>query len=172
MTSHSRLRRASLVAVLIGLVACCMAPAAQADWRDSMREMAKQRARQTANEQLGIPTASLPGAQVYFIGLKNGDTFASGSTIRFGLKGMGVAPVTAGPLDGTGHFVLVVDGTVTDFTKPLPSNAMFRHFDNGYTEVDLALPTGRHVLQLMLADYRNLVHQPPLASPVITVTVH
>ena len=42
--------------------------------------------------QAGGPTPSPPGAAVYFIGLKDGDTLPTKSTIHFGLRGMGVAP--------------------------------------------------------------------------------
>src|SRR6478752_7683039 len=45
-----------------------------------------------ALSQTGGPTPSPSGAAVYFIGLKDGDTMPTKSTLHFGLRGMGVAP--------------------------------------------------------------------------------
>src|SRR5882672_8104501 len=67
-------------------------------------------------------TAPAPNAEVYFIAPLNGATVHGPITIRFGLKGMGVAPAGV-KFENTGHHHLLVD---TDFSElkigaPLPS---------------------------------------------------
>jgi hypothetical protein len=39
------------------------------------------------------------------------------------------------------------------------------------TEVVLTLPVGRHTVQLVLADGSHVPREPPVVSPVITITV-
>jgi len=56
----------------------------------------------------GGPTPSPPGAEVYFIGLKDGDTIPTKSTIHFGLRGMGVAPAGSDRAN-SGHHHLIID---------------------------------------------------------------
>jgi hypothetical protein len=117
-------------------------------------------------------TPSPPGAAVYFINLKDGDTVTSPFKVQFGLTGMGVAP--AGSQNpNTGHHHLLIDTQLTpeQMKQPIPVDAQHRHFGGGQTEVDLTLPPGQHTLQLVFADGSHLVHEPPVVSPVITVTV-
>ncbi len=57
--------------------------------------------------------AAPAGAEVYFIAPQNGATLHSPVTIRFGLKGMGIAPAGI-KFDNTGHHHLLVD---TDYQR-------------------------------------------------------
>jgi hypothetical protein len=117
-------------------------------------------------------TPSPPGAAVYFINLKDGDTVTSPFKIQFGLTGMGVAP--AGSQNpNTGHHHVLIDTQLTpeQMKQPIPADAQHRHFGGGQTEVVLTLPPGRHTLQLVLADGAHIPHEPPVVSPVINVTV-
>ncbi|MGY3503491.1 DUF4399 domain-containing protein [Bradyrhizobium sp. USDA 4471] len=61
-----------------------------------------------AQAQTGGPTPSPPGAAVYFIGLKDGDTLPTKTTLHFGLHGMGVAPAGSDRAN-SGHHHLIVD---------------------------------------------------------------
>ena len=61
-----------------------------------------------ARAQTGGPTSSPPGAAVYFIGLKDGDSIPPKSTIHFGLRGMGVAPAGSDRAN-SGHHHLIID---------------------------------------------------------------
>jgi len=81
------------------------------------------------------------------------------------LSGTGLAGL-AGML-GAGNTQL----TPEQLKQPIPVDAEHRHFGGGQTEVVLTLPPGQHTLQLVLADGSHLVHEPPVVSPVITVTV-
>jgi hypothetical protein len=46
-----------------------------------------------------------------------------------------------------------------------------RHFGGGQTETMLSLPPGQHTLQLEFADWSHVPFNPPIASPIITLTV-
>jgi Domain of unknown function (DUF4399) len=68
----------------------------------------------------GGPTPSPPGAAVYFIELKDGDTLPAKPTIRFGLRGMGVAPAGT-DRQNTGHHHLIIDSDLPPLDQPIPS---------------------------------------------------
>ena len=119
-------------------------------------------------------TASAPGAEVYIISPHNGQTVKSPVTVRFGLKGMGIAPAGI-KFDNTGHHHLLIDSELpTDMSKPLATTDKILHFGKGQTEVTLdkdKLPPGKHTLQLVLGDMNHVPLNPPLVSKKITVTV-
>ena len=115
-------------------------------------------------------TAAPDGAVVYFLSPANGATVTSPVTVRFGLRGMGVAPagVTA---PNTGHHHLLVDAALPPENLPIPNDANHRHFGLGQTETELVLEPGQHTLQLILGDQLHIPHQPPVRSGPITITV-
>lgn len=116
-------------------------------------------------------TPSPEGAKVYVISPKDGATVTSPFTVRFGLKGMGVAPAGT-EVANTGHHHLLIDvKELPDFNRPIPSDEHHRHFGGGQTEVDLDLPAGQHTLQLILGDRFHVPHDPPVVSKRITITV-
>jgi hypothetical protein len=116
-------------------------------------------------------TAAPENALVYFLSPANGSTVTSPFTIRFGLRGMGVAP--AGVTNpSTGHHHLLIDvATLPPDDLPIPNDANHRHFGLGQTETELTLPPGQHTLQLVLGDALHIPHQPPVRSEKITITV-
>lgn len=114
---------------------------------------------------------SVEGTTVYFIAPANNAVVSSPVSVKFGLKGMGVAPAGAN-LANTGHHHLLVDvAELPDFSLPLPANDNVRHFGGGQTETELTLPPGRHTLQLVFADYLHIPHDRPVVSEKITITV-
>lgn len=117
-------------------------------------------------------TPAPPGATVYFINLKDGDTVSSPFKIQFGLTGMGIAPAGV-EKDKTGHHHLLIDTKLSDeeAKAPLPMDPKHMHFGGGQTETTLTLPPGRHTLQLVLGDWSHVPFAPPIVSPVITITV-
>jgi hypothetical protein len=126
---------------------------------------------------IGVPAATLattapPKASVYFISPTNNDTVTSPFTVRFGLRGMGVAPAGI-EKENTGHHHLLIDTTLSpdEFNQPIASDPQHLHFGGGQTETELTLPPGRHTLQLVLGDWSHIPFNPPIVSPVITVTV-
>ena len=117
-------------------------------------------------------TPSPPGAAVYFINLKDGDTVTSPFKVQFGLSGMGIAPVGV-QNERTGHHHLVIDTKLSDeeLKRPIAADAKHVHFGGGQTETTVTLAPGSHTLQLVLGDWSHIPHNPPVMSPVITVTV-
>jgi hypothetical protein len=116
-------------------------------------------------------TPAPAGAEVYIIAPKDGAKVKSPFTVRFGLKGMGVAPAGI-KLENTGHHHLLIDTDApADLTQPLPSTDQIKHFGKGQTETELTLPPGKHTLQLILGDALHVPFNPPLISKKITVTV-
>lgn len=121
-------------------------------------------------------TPSAPGARVYFINLRDGDTVSSPFLVQFGVSGMGVAPANFDGGDftrNTGHHHLLVNATLEGHAlhQGIPSDDNHRHFGGGQTEAMITLPPGRHTLQLVFADWAHVPHNPPVMSARITVTV-
>lgn len=115
-------------------------------------------------------SAAPQGAKIAFTGIKDGDTVASPFKIGLSAEGIKVAP--AGSLEpGTGHFHLLTDTDLPPQDAPLPANDHVKHFGKGQIETDVALPPGKHTLQLEMTDGNHLPFQPPLLSSRITVTV-
>jgi hypothetical protein len=116
-------------------------------------------------------TPSAPGATVGFANLADGDVVPPGFTARFTISGMGIAPAGAA-IENTGHFHLLIDlPDLPDLGQPLPANEHVVHFGKGQTSTELNLAEGQHRLQLLLADYAHVAHEPPVMSKVITVTI-
>jgi hypothetical protein len=127
---------------------------------------------------IGLPAAALaetaapPNASVYFINLKDGDTVSSPFKVQFGLTGMGIAPAGI-EKPNTGHHHLIIDTTLSpeELKRPIGMDAKHLHFGGGQTETMLTLPPGRHTLQLELGDWSHVPFNPPIQSPVISITV-
>ena len=124
---------------------------------------------------MGAATAqdkSPPGAKVYIINLKDGDTVSSPFKVQFGLTGMGVAPAGV-EKPNTGHHHLIIDAKVTGdaLKQPLPADKNHLHFGGGQTETMVTLTPGKHTLQLVLGNWSHIPHSPPVMSDVVTVTV-
>lgn len=119
-----------------------------------------------------LPVTKAPaGAEVYIISPQDGATVPQTFTVRFGLKGMGVAP--AGVVHAkTGHHHLLVDvKALPPAGQPIPNDKQHMHFGGGQTETTLTLPPGTHTLQLDLGDANHIPFDPPVVSKAITVHV-
>jgi hypothetical protein len=127
---------------------------------------------------VGIPaaatgqTASPPNAAVYIINLKDGDTVTSPFKVQFGLTGMGIAPAGV-ERPNTGHHHLLIDTTLSpdELRQPIVMDAKHMHFGGGQTETMLSLLPGQHRLQLEFADWSHVPFNPPVMSPIVTITV-
>jgi hypothetical protein len=116
-------------------------------------------------------TPSPPGAEVYIISPKDGAKVHSPVVVRFGLKGMGVAPAGV-KFENTGHHHLLIDTDApTNMGAPLPATDNIKHFGKGQTEASIELTPGKHTLQLLLGDQNHVPHDPPVISKKITITV-
>jgi hypothetical protein len=114
------------------------------------------------------------GARIYIISPKSGATVMSPVTIKFGHKGLGIAPA-GDKTPNTGHFHLLIDqGLPADLSVPLPANDNILHYGKAQTEATLdatKLPPGKHTLQLVMGDGSHIPHSPALVSKKITITV-
>ena len=118
----------------------------------------------------GLPRSTSPeGAGVYIISPADGAVVSSPVTVKFGLKGMGVAPAGTDKTN-TGHHHLLVDGKMMP-AMDKPMGAEVTHFGGGQTETTVALEAGTHTLQLILGDKNHIPHQPAVLSDKITITV-
>jgi hypothetical protein len=117
-------------------------------------------------------TAPAANAEVYFISPSDGAVVQGPVTVRFGLKGMGIAPAGV-KFDNTGHHHLLVDTDLSELKldAPLPATDKILHFGKGQTETSLTLAPGKHTLEIVLADYLHNSFDPPLHSKKITITV-
>ncbi|PTX55858.1 uncharacterized protein DUF4399 [Litoreibacter ponti] len=122
--------------------------------------------------------APVDGAEAYFIGLSDGDTVQTPVTVRFGIKGMGVAPAGV-EKDGTGHHHLLInrpalgqgeDG-MEEYEYGLVGSDNLIHYGGGQTETTLDLPAGEHTLQIVFADLNHVPFEPSVETEVITITV-
>ncbi|MEL6480042.1 MAG: DUF4399 domain-containing protein [Pseudomonadota bacterium] len=117
-------------------------------------------------------TPSPAGAQVYFIGLEDGATVSNPVTLRFGAKGIGIAPAGI-EKENTGHHHLIINEAIEgdELELSIPADEQHVHFGGGQTEVTLELPAGTHTIQLVMADHNHIPHNPPVMSDRLTITV-
>ena len=115
-------------------------------------------------------TPSPAGAEVYIIAPADGATVTSPVTVKFGLKGMGIAPAGV-TFDNSGHHHLIIDSELPPLDAPVPTDATHVHFGKGQTETTVELKPGKHTLQLLLGDFGHIPHDPAVASKKITITV-
>ena len=113
-------------------------------------------------------------AKVYIISPKSGAKVTSPVTIKFGHKGLTIAPA-GDKTPNSGHFHLLIDQALpADLSLPLPMTDNILHYGKGQTEATLdatKLPPGKHTLQLVMGDGSHIPHSPPLVSKKITITV-
>ena len=123
-----------------------------------------------AVSSIASATDSPKDAKVYFISPTDGATVSSPFKVEFGLSGMGVAPAGV-EHDKTGHHHLIVDAPLPPLDQPIVNDEHHMHFGGGQTETMVTLPPGKHTLQLLLADFQHVPHNPPVYSKQITITV-
>lgn len=109
--------------------------------------------------------------EVYIISPAHGETVTSPVTVKFGLKGLGVAPAGV-EQDGTGHHHLLIDlDKLPAMDKPIPADDQHVHFGGGQTETTVELEPGEHTLQLLVGDHLHRPHDEPVVSEKISITV-
>ncbi|ROQ21100.1 uncharacterized protein DUF4399 [Marinimicrobium koreense] len=125
----------------------------------------------TATLALAALSAQADSPSAYIISPSDGATVTSPVTVKFGLKGMGVAPAGV-ERDNTGHHHLLIDlETLPDLDMPIPADDQHVHFGGGQTETTVELEPGEHTLQLLLGDHLHRPHDEPVVSEKITITV-
>ena len=119
-----------------------------------------------------LPTTAAPAeTKVYIISPADGATVGQEVTVRFGLKGMGIAPAGVAR-EHTGHHHLLVDvKELPAAGQPIPADARHVHFGGGQTQTTLKLSPGTHTLQLELGDANHVPFEPAVVSKKITIHV-
>jgi hypothetical protein len=109
---------------------------------------------------------------LYLITPHPGEIIEGPVLVRFGLRGMGVAPAGI-EFPNTGHHHLLINLPLdeVDFSMPLPFTDQTRHLGGGQTELVLELEPGTYTLQALLADFRHIAFDPPVVSEVVTIHV-
>ena len=115
-------------------------------------------------------TASIAGANVFFISPADGDTVSNPVRVVFGIEGMEVVPAGE-KAPHSGHHHLLIDTGLPDLALPIPKDAQHVHFGDGSTETEITLEPGQHTLQMLLGDHLHIPHDPPLVSDPITILV-
>lgn len=118
----------------------------------------------------GLSTSAPASAEVYIIEPRAGAVVGESFVVKFGLRGMGVAPAGV-EIANTGHHHLLIDDPAVDLTAPLPASDQVIHFGKGQTETVVTLTPGTHTLQLLLGNHLHVPHTPPVMSEPIRVTV-
>jgi predicted small lipoprotein YifL len=169
----------SIVAILfvLSLAACGDngTPAPEAEKKAMTPEASTEAPAPMAEKSAPAPQASArtpspPGAKVFLIMPEDGETVYSPVAVKFGVKGMDVAPAgTDEP--NSGHHHLLIDTKIEDYNAPIPSDETHKHYGGGQTEAAVGLSPGKHTLQDVFADKNHIPHDPPVESEVITINV-
>ncbi|EKV26388.1 hypothetical protein C882_2823 [Caenispirillum salinarum AK4] len=123
-----------------------------------------------AQEDAPKLTPAPENAYLYIGWPNDGERVRSPFKVWFGLRGMGVAPKGVAH-ENTGHHHLLINSDLPPAGEPLPADRNTLHFGAGETETRLDLPPGRYTLQLVMGDHDHVMHDPPIVSRKITVTV-
>jgi len=109
---------------------------------------------------------------LYLISPLHGEVIEGPVLVRFGVRGMGVAPAGIDH-PNTGHHHLLIDLPLdeVDLDQPLPFTDQTRHLGGGQTEILLELEPGTYTLQALFADFRHIPFDPVVVSEVITIHV-
>ncbi len=110
-----------------------------------------------------------PSQSVSILEPANGATVSSTFKVRFGVKGMSVAP--AGEIiANSGHNHLLINRTSVPAGQSVPFDDQHKHFGAGQTETMLTLPPGQYTLTSQFANGAHQSYGAPMSS-TIRVTV-
>ena len=120
----------------------------------------------------GLESEAAPkGAKVFIVEPKDGATVDQTFTVKVGIEGMPLAPITeATPHAGHHHLLIDVDQPIAA-GQVIPADANHVHFGKAQTEAEVTLAPGKHTLQLELADKNHMTFEPVIVSKKITVNV-
>ena len=107
--------------------------------------------------------------EVYIIEPSDGATVPTSFTVKFGLKGMNVAPAGS-DMANSGHHHLLIDSDKLP-KKDIPMGSNVKHFGKGQTETALTLEKGVHTLQLIIGDKFHIPMADMVISEKISITV-
>ena len=113
--------------------------------------------------------ATMPGQSVSLLEPADGATVGTTFKVRFGVKGMAVAP--AGDIiKDSGHNHLLINRMPVAAGESVPFDDNHKHFGAGQTEAMITLPPGQYKLTSQFANGAHQSYGAPMSSS-IQVTV-
>ena len=112
---------------------------------------------------------SPPAQSVAIVEPADGATVSSPFKVRFGVRGMAVAPA-GDVLAASGHHHLLINLDAVPAGESVPFTDRHLHFGKGQTETDVTLPPGRYKLTAQFANGAHQSYGKPM-SRTIAVTV-
>ena len=110
-----------------------------------------------------------PAQSVSLLEPVNGATVPTTFKVRFGVKGMAVAP--AGEIvANSGHNHLLINRSSVPAGQSVPFDDQHKHFGTGQTETMVTLPPGQYTLTSQFANGAHQSYGTPMSS-TIRVTV-
>lgn len=119
------------------------------------------------------PLAAQVPPGIFFANIKDGDTLTSPFKLQVGLNSMNIyidkanTVVTPKGAGMPGYFHLLVDAPLNPGAIPKDN----RHLPFNGIEGTVQMHPGRHTLQIVMTDNNDAPYNPPIMTPVITVTV-
>ncbi len=111
------------------------------------------------------------GAKVLIVSPKNGAHVGQDVLVKFGVKGIKLAPSTDTAANTGHHHLLIDQNELPPLAVPIPNDATHKHYGKGQTEDTIHLEPGDHTLQLDFADATHMQFSPLLVSKRITIHV-
>ena len=110
-------------------------------------------------------------AKVLIVSPKNGAHVGQDVLVKFGVKGIKLAPATDTTANTGHHHLLIDQKELPPLAAPIPNDATHKHYGKGQTEDTIHLEPGDHTLQLDFADAAHMQFSPLLVSKRITIHV-
>jgi Domain of unknown function (DUF4399) len=117
----------------------------------------------------GCAAMNPPAQNVSIVEPADGAVVGSPFKLRFGVKGMAVAPAGTMTAD-TGHHHLLINLDAIAAGSVVPFTEGHMHFGKGQTEAEITLPPGTYKLTAQFANGAHQSYGKPM-SQTITVTV-
>ena len=122
-------------------------------------------------KRTGGPTPSAPGAEVYFIDLKDGTTVPAKLKIYFPVCGTWVLHRPDRIARTPVITICWLTRSSPPLDQPIPNDFTIFFFGAGQTETEITLKPGAHTLQLLMGDTGPHPHTPPVMSPLLSGSV-
>lgn len=117
----------------------------------------------------GCATSGAPAQSVAIMEPANGATVSSPFKVRFGVKGMEVAPA-GDVVANSGHHHLLINLDAIAPGESIPFTEQHMHFGKGQTEAEVKLAPGNYKLTAQFANGGHQSYGKPM-SQTISVTV-
>ena len=116
----------------------------------------------------GCSSMSPPALSIAIIEPADGATVSSPFKVRFGVRGMAVAP--AGEvLAASGHHHLLINLDAVPAGESVPFTDRHMHFGKGQTETEVTLPPGSYKLTAQFANGAHQSYGKPMSQTIAVI---